>query len=62
MKYRCPECKSTNVYQECSVIAKMKMNGGKIYDVNKANTDNIFCENGYCDKCGYVGNIEEFNP
>lgn len=49
---KCPLCKSTQIYQEVSVIAKQMVNTGKIIHVNKNNIDNVF-DPYYCNKCGW---------
>jgi phosphoribosylaminoimidazole carboxylase (NCAIR synthetase) len=46
---------------EISIVAKRHMNGKEtIYDINKDNVDNDFCNNLYCEKCGCEDRWEMF--
>lgn len=58
-KYRCPNCKSTAIWQHISIVAKMNLNGMKIYDVQKWNIDNCFEKDCGCKKCGWQGEMAE---
>lgn len=49
---RCPNCGSTRLYNEISIMAKKNINTAKVYGINKDNEDNFF-EPTYCDKCGW---------
>ena len=51
-KEKCPNGKSTKIYQEISICAKQMVNTGRIFDINKANIDNAF-EPYYCQNCGW---------
>jgi len=53
---KCPNCGSTRIYQEISVVAKQNVNTNRIYDINKNNIDNIF-EPYYCEKCGWSDDL-----
>lgn len=64
MKLKCPRCGSTKLYNECSVIAKIKVNANKngeykIYDI-VPQTDNIFAPT-YCNDCGWCDSGFEEN-
>ena len=50
-KQKCPNCKSTRLYNEISVVAKQGVNTGKTYGITET-IDNIF-EPIYCEKCGW---------
>jgi predicted nucleic-acid-binding Zn-ribbon protein len=52
-KEKCPECGSTSLYQEVSLIARKRVNGKKeVYKIDKYNIDNVF-QPYYCSKCGW---------
>lgn len=57
---KCPNCGSTRLYNEISIMAKKNVNTGKIYSINKDNEDNFF-EPLYCDKCGWSDEAEVLN-
>lgn len=54
---RCPNCNSTRLYNQISVVAKKNVNTGKIYGVDKTYQDNFF-EPIYCEKCGWSNEAE----
>ena len=59
-KYKCPKCGSTSVWAHISVVAKQKVNGRKIYDIEPNNIDNYFGGDCGCDKCDWRGSDNEF--
>jgi predicted nucleic-acid-binding Zn-ribbon protein len=52
-KQKCPNCGSTRLYSEISIMAKQNVNTLRIYDINKFNLDNAF-QITYCEKCGWA--------
>lgn len=58
-RLKCPACKSTALYQEISVVAKMKLNGKMVYGVEMWNIDNAFEDSCGCEKCGWQGKFDE---
>jgi predicted RNA-binding Zn-ribbon protein involved in translation (DUF1610 family) len=56
-RLKCPNCGSTRLYQEVTVVHRHKLNSKDEYDYIKSssatsNTDTFF-EPVYCDKCGW---------
>ena len=55
---KCPNCKSTRIYQVISICAKQSVNTGRIYGLSKHNEiDNAF-DPYYCEKCGWTDSEE----
>ena len=55
---KCPKCGSSQLYHEISVYAKLNINTGKVFDVNKSNEDNFF-DTVYCNKCEWNTDKEQ---
>ena len=49
---RCPNCNSTRLFNEVSIVARKNVNTERIYGIDKNNEDNFF-EPIYCEKCGW---------
>jgi predicted Zn-ribbon and HTH transcriptional regulator len=49
---RCPNCNSTRLFNEVSIVARKNVNTGRVYNIDKSNEDDFF-EPTYCEKCGW---------
>lgn len=58
-KEKCPNCGSTSIWVHISIVAKKRMNGKRVYDIQPWNEDNYFGEDCGCDKCDWHGSDQE---
>lgn len=61
-KFKCPQCGSTRVYGYISIQAKQNLNTSRVYEFQPWNIDNFFEESCGCEKCGFEGPIDRFDP